>query len=304
MNKLKYLLYGIMLSALGCSSGNDDGENGKGGEISSKSLKIMSFNVRYNSATDEGDTAWDVRKVAVVKMINTVQPDVIGIQEPRTIQRTYLKSQLMNYAYVEVPGTGEGTGGNSCLLYRMDRFSRVEEGYFFLSATPDTPSPCWNVGDTQWRTSVWVHLKETATGKDFYFLTTHLPVRTNSALDNAPYQAARLNGAKLNVTRMKALAGESAMCFIVGDMNCSEATEEGTAVLKTYRDWMKAGRDIAPAGDAYSYNAFGKGTPSATRNIDHIYYRNATAVSFRTLTNNYGVTYVSDHYPVLLTVLF
>ena len=38
---------------------------------------------------------------------------------------------------------------------------------------------------------------------------------------------------------------------------------------------------------------------------DHIFHRNTKmAVSFRTLTDNYGVTYVSDHYPILLTVLF
>ena len=42
-----------------------------------------------------------------------------------------------------------------------------------------------------------------------------------------------------------------------------------------------------------------------SRNLDHIFYRNTKmAVSFRTLTDNYGVKYVSDHYPILLTVLF
>ena len=28
------------------------------------------------------------------------------------------------------------------------------------------------------------------------------------------------------------------------------------------------------------------------------------AMSFRTLTDNYGVKYVSDHYPIMLKVLF
>ena len=66
-----------------------------------------------------------------------------------------------------------------------------------------------------------------------------------------------------------------------------------------------AGRDIAPTGDAYSFNNFGKGTAAPSRNLDHIFYRNVTmAMSFRTLTDNYGVKYVSDHYPILLTVLF
>ena len=68
---------------------------------------------------------------------------------------------------------------------------------------------------------------------------------------------------------------------------------------------MKSGRDIAPTGDAYSFNNFGKGTAAPSRNLDHIFYRNTKmAVSFRTLTDNYGVKYVSDHYPILLTVLF
>ena len=66
---------------------------------------------------------------------------------------------------------------------------------------------------------------------------------------------------------------------------------------------MKSGRDIAPTGDAYSFNNFGKGTAAPSRNLDHIFYRNTKmAVSFRTLTDNYGVKYVSDHYPILLTV--
>lgn len=276
----------------------------RGGEPSSNTLQAMSFNIRYNSADDTGDMHWDARKAAVVKMINTVQPDVIGIQEPRTAQREYLKTQLRNYAYLEVPGTGDGKGGNTGLLYRMDRFSKVKDGYFFLSPTPDEPSRCWDVGDTQWRTSVWVHLKETATDKDFYFLSTHLPVRTNPSLDNAPYLQARINSSNLNIARLKAVAGNSGMCFIVGDMNCSEANEDGKKALKPYRDWMSTGRDIAPISDAYSFNNFGKGTAAPARNIDHIFYRGATPISFRTLTENYGVTYISDHYPILMTVLF
>lgn len=305
MERLKYLLCGIMLCALGCSSGSDEGDGGGGGgRPSSKTLKIMSFNVRYNSAADEGDTNWDVRRTAVLKMINTVQPDVVGIQEPRTVQREYLKNNLPAYAYLEVPGTGDGKGGNTGLLYRQDRFAKVDDGWFCLSPTPDVLSRCWDVGDTQWRTSVWVHLKEIATGKEFVFLSTHMPVRTNSSLPNEPYVQARINSANLNISKLKAIAGDKAMCFIVGDMNCSEADENGKAALRPYRTWMSAARDIAPAGEVPSFNNFGKGTQAPTRNLDHIYYRNATAVSFRTITDNFGVTYVSDHYPILLTTLF
>ena len=81
-----------------------------------------------------------------------------------------------------------------------------------------------------------------------------MPVRTNSSYPNEPYIQARINSANLNVERMKKIAGESAMCFIVGDMNCSEKAADGSAnadgvrALKPYRDWIESGRDIAPTG--------------------------------------------------------
>ena len=117
--------------------------------------------------------------------------------------------------------------------------------------------------------------------------------------------SARVKSANLNVARMKELAGEDATVFITGDMNCSYAADDASReALTPYYQWMSAARDIAPAGDAYSFNHYGSGTATPKRNLDHIFYRDATAVSFRTITDNYGVPYISDHYPILLTVLF
>ena len=158
MNKLKYLLYGIVLSALGCSSSSDDA----GTEGSSNTLKVMSFNIRCVTSSDTGDKAWDVRKTGCVKMITGIRPDVIGMQEPRTPQRTYLKENLSDYEMLETPGTGTSKGGNSVLLYRKSRFTCLDWGYYFLSDTPDVPSVAWEA--TQWHTTVWAHLKEVSSG--------------------------------------------------------------------------------------------------------------------------------------------
>lgn len=295
MNKLKYLLYGIVLSALGCSSSSDDGvAPGDGG--SSNTLKVMSFNIRCVTSSDTGDQAWDVRKAGCIKMITSIQPDVIGMQEPRTAQRTYLKENLSDYEMLETPGTGTSKGGNSVLLYRKSRFTCLDWGYYFLSDTPDVPSVAWEAA--QWHTTVWAHLKEVGSGKDFWFFTTHMPAYASNV-------SARVKSANLNVAKMKELAGEDATIFITGDMNCSYAADDASReALTPYYQWMSAARDIAPAGDAYSFNNYGSGTATPKRNLDHIFYRDATAVSFRTITDNYGVPYISDHYPILLTALF
>lgn len=294
MKSLKYLFFGITLCTLACSSGSDEGDGGDGG---SKTLKVMSFNVRCITSSDTGDRAWDMRRGPCVKMINSQHPDVIGMQEPRTAQRTYLKDNLPDYEMLETPGTGTSQGGNSVLLYRKSRFTRLDWGYYFLSETPDEPSVSWEAA--QWHTTVWAHLKEVGTDKEFWIFTTHMPAY-------AANQSARVKSAQLNVAKMKELAGEKATVFITGDMNCSYATDDTSReALTPYYQWMTAGRSIAPSGDAFSFNNYGTGAATPKRNLDHIFYRNAAmGISFRTITNDYGVPYISDHYPILLQVLF
>ena len=56
-------------------------------------------------------------------------------------------------------------------------------------------------------------------------------------------------------------------------------------------------------GEAVRTRYFGGGTPSARWNLDHIFYKGVKPVRFQTVTSpNYGVTYLSDHYPITLTV--
>ena len=65
----------------------------------------------------------------------------------------------------------------------------------------------------------------------------------------------------------------------------------------------QAGTEAPATDDKPTYNGFGK-TKNPTR-LDHIYYRNATAVRYQVLDGkNYGVEYISDHYPVMLTVKY
>ena len=260
-------------------------------------LKVMSFNIRMTTEADTGDLSWESRRESCVRMIRDVRPGVIGMQEPRTVQRTYLKDNLPDYEMLETPGTGTSKGGNSVLLYRKSRFTKLDWGYYFLSETPDVPSVSWEA--EQWHTTVWAHLKEVGTDKEFWIFTTHMPAY-------AATKSAREKSAKLNVAKMKELAGEKATLFIVGDMNCSYATDDDSReALTPYYQWMSAGRAIAPAGDAISFNNNGSGTATPKRNLDHIFYRNTKmGVSFRTITSDYGVPYISDHYPILLTVLF
>jgi endonuclease/exonuclease/phosphatase family metal-dependent hydrolase len=304
MKMLKTTLFYITLSILACTpgkGGSGDGDGG-GGKVSTEkiTLKVMSFNIRTNSTSDLGDTNWLARREPCKAMIDELSPDVIAMQEPRTAQRDWIKENLPNYRFLEVAGTGDGKGGNTVMLYRKDRFTQLSWGSYYLSDTPDEPSTPWSAS-TQWHVAVWVRLRDNASGKTFTALSTHLPSQGTAA-----GQTARVNGVKLNISRMEMLANSDDVAFIAGDMNCSySSSDPKRGALTPYYEWGEDARAIAPAGDVPSFNAFGKAEATPLRTIDCIFYRNCEAVSFRTISENvYGVEYISDHYPLLLTAEF
>ena len=248
-------------------------------------LKIMSYNIRHGlvEKSDTGLKHWDNRKFATINMINTEKPDIIGFQEMKEVQQLYAVENLPEYDEVF-----HSRGNTKYTMYRKDRFTKLDQGCFWLSETPEKSSLGW--GSVSIRPTLWVKLKDKKTGKILYFFNTHLDVRSFEA---------RIKGAALNVDYMKKICGKKAIQFIVGDMNTQEEDD-----LKVYETWLKNGRKEAPAtDDKPTYNGFGK-TKNPTR-LDHIYYRNATAVRYQVLDGkNYGVEYISDHYPVMLTVKY
>ena len=98
-------------------------------------------------------------------------------------------------------------------------------------------------------------------------------------------KTARLEGARLNVERMRSIAGKRTPQFIVGDMNATAGTPGGVC-LEPYFKWLKSACEEAPQ-------------------IDHIFYRCAEPLRYQLLdSTGYGVQYLSDHYPIVCTFRF
>lgn len=253
------------------------------------SYTIMSFNLRNSAMNDKGEKSWDSRKTAVAAMFRDIRPDIAGIQEASTAQRNDLVRMLPEYGMMEIPGTGTSKGGNTIMLYDTTRFAPERYQSFYLSDTPYIASVNgWNE-ETQYRTTIWARMKDLQTGNVFFVADTHLPL-----YNTVTGIKARKNSAALNNTLLKEIAGEKNILFLVGDMNCSDA-QSG---LEPFYEWFKAAREDAPVTSTVpTYNAFGEGAQTM---LDHIFYRNAIADEFKTVTSaNYGVKYISDHYPVV-----
>ena len=252
-------------------------------------LKVMSFNARNGVIKEETEERnWSARKNGVRKMVEETMPDIIGMQEVATVQRSDLKAMLQDYDLLEVPGTGTSKGGNTVIMYRKSTIEKVKCRSFYLSPTPNTPSVnTWN-GETQYRTTIWGEFRIKDSGVSFIFADTHMPLYSTPAGNTA-----RKNSAELNVSMMKDNCKEDTPVFIVGDMNCQTAS----AGLQPYYDWMSNARETAVTSDSgITYNGYGKGKTI----LDHIFYRNAIASEYRVINSEgYGVKYISDHYPIM-----
>lgn len=251
----------------------------------SNELKVMSYNIRhgYVEKSDTGLKHWDNRKFASVNMINSEKPDIIGFQEMRAAQQEYLAGELPQYEEVF-----HSRGNTKYIMFLKERFQKLEQGCFWLSETPEKSSLGW--GASSIRPTLWVKLLDKKTGKTVFFFDTHLDVSSFEA---------RIKGVALNIEYMKKICGKKAIQFIVGDMNTQKEED-----LTAFESWLKNGRKNAPeTDDSPTYQGFGY-SKNWTR-LDHIYYRNVKPVRYQVLNGkNYGVEYISDHYPVMLTVRY
>ena len=286
----------MLLSFPACSS--SDAGNGAGEEESQPKpqpkeytdISVISFNIRVDNAAD-GTNVWRNRRDAVVTMIERERPMLLGLQEAQPHQITYLSEHCPDYAWY---GLGRDTGKvppatdsyaaeeTMAIFWRTAELELLDKGTFWLSETPDQVSKGWDASYR--RTCTWAGFRHKKSGQTCYFFNTHL--------DNDG-KVAREESIKLLVSRMKTINSKRRVSFLTADFN-SNVTDACFAPLHVY---MRDARANAAVSDDYpSWNGYG----ASTGRLDHVFFSgdNCTAREFRTLRGDYGVPYISDHYPV------
>ena len=286
----------MLLSFPACSS--SDAGNGAGEEESQPKpqpkeytdISVISFNIRVDNAAD-GTNVWRNRRDAVVTMIERERPMLLGLQEAQPHQITYLSEHCPDYAWY---GLGRDTGKvppatdsyaaeeTMAIFWRTAELELLDKGTFWLSETPDQVSKGWDASYR--RTCTWAGFRHKKSGQTCYFFNTHL--------DNDG-KVAREESIKLLVSRMKTINSKRRVSFLTADFN-SNVTDACFAPLHVY---MRDARANAAVSDNYpSWNGYG----ASTGRLDHVFFSgdNCTAREFRTLRGDYGVPYISDHYPV------
>jgi len=308
---LKTLLSMFFLAALCACGGKTDQPENK--DVESADLLVCTFNIRYGSA-DDGDYCWDNRKDAVCKFINTRKPDIIGMQEVERSQAEYLNSQLGSdygiYGIGRESGKdilqGVGTESANVILYKKSRFGLDKKNVFWHSDTPDqivTKNKSSDYGS--WHTShplntVWVKLTDDQNlGRAVWLFVTHY--QNNKNMTSVAPQI-RMLESNLHLSQIPQISGQilGPSCqdaiFFVGDLNSTSSTDEVQRLINYPLGYARLDAEKSSFREISTNNDFGKGSGI----IDHIFFSGPLkALNYTVDRRDYGIVYISDHYPVL-----
>jgi len=257
-------------------------------------VRALSFNVRYDVASDGGD-AWPHRRGLVASTIRYHAPDTVAVQEAMAHQLRELEAMLDGYDWAGDPRDSVANGGEyTAIGYDGARFERLDTGTFWLSETGEPGSVGWDGAYP--RIATWVRLRERASGDRLLVANTHLDHEGTRA---------RKRGIGLVLDRLDALADGDPV-VLSGDFNC---TVGEPAHARADGHGLPDGRVLLDAREA----ADRRHGPTTTRTdfhdllpergIDHVFVSDDCGVrSLATAADRDDDHYASDHLPVVADV--
>jgi len=155
-------------------------------------VRVMTYNVLCSFCNDEYDP-WEERLLAFKDIFERHDPDLIGLQELTFPEEVDQLLALKNgYAAVFFIGAEAGPLGlveypDATIFYRTSRFELLEQGFYWLSPTPDV---AWSSGfadELQFpRIVAWARFSDIASQRQFFFATTHFDNNSPSQDLSAP----------------------------------------------------------------------------------------------------------------------
>lgn len=255
-------------------------------------LRVMSFNIRYGTASD-GKDIWANRQELVVKVIKAFGPDLLGTQETLPFQATYINERLPEYTYIGWSRDQNENGEQCGIFVRKDRFEIIESGQFWLSETPDEKfSKSWD--SSLPRVVSWTRLKDRkskerpADGREFLFANTHFDHRGPEA---------RKQSAILLRRRLSEMAPNLPI-IVTGDFNCDQGSEPYLELMKE-NALADSFRVLHPTreNNEGTFHGF-SGTPGTAR-IDWILATEQFKLTESAIDRTHADgRYPSDHFPV------
>jgi len=254
-------------------------------------VKLMSYNIRLELKSD-GENWWGLRKDKVAGLMNYYEADFIGLQEVLHQQLMYLKDSLRGYDYIGAGrDDGKEAGEYSCIFYKKDKYTLIQQSTFWLSPTPDMPSKGWDAALN--RVCTYGLFKNNRTKQMIWVFNTHFDHMGKKA---------RLESAKLIIKKISELNTKHYPVLVSGDFNSRPNEDPAQYMVANMRNSRSISKLVYGAEDTWNAFKF-KEKPDGC--IDYIFVSNDERISvskFATITDSYDMKYPSDHFPILATI--
>jgi len=175
-------------------------------------MRVMSYNIRMAPCKEDDATenAWKYRLPKIGMILQEYTSDIIGLQEISAVQKESLE-KLMNQTYLfltrfpqkEPIESGLGIAYNPAVIEAVSPLKTL-----WLNEDKNTPyAPAWDGSDYE-RYVIYAKFRHRATGRFFWFVTTHF--------DHLG-ERARTESANIVMDLAKSL---NEPVIITGDFNC------------------------------------------------------------------------------------
>ena len=248
---------------------------------------VITYNIKYDDRSVD-ENSWIMRKEGMVNLINSISPDILGIQEGLFHQVDYLDDNLDNFRYV---GVGRDDGykkGEFCaIFFNKDKYRLINSSTFWLSENPNKVSIGWDAALE--RICTYAQL-ETINGKNkIWIFNTHF--------DHVGKEA-REQSAKLLIRKIRKINTDREPTILMGDFNALDDTKVIEILNKEFKDSMEisAKGHIGPFG---TFNNFSLKL-EITKRIDYI-FTYGMKILFHEHVNKKldNGNHISDHLPVV-----
>ena len=249
-------------------------------------LKIMSFNMRYDTPAD-GKNSFQNRRARIAEFLAEARADIIGFQEVTTAMRAWLVENLTDYYAVGVGREADYTGECALIAFRKDTMALMAAETVMLSLTPTVFGSRYDGTDQSAcpRTYVRVLLKHRDIDEPFYMYNVHTDHKG---------QTARM----LAVTQLlQDITSHDRKFFLSGDFNATPNAPEIQMITKCRT------RNIVDATETIeaSFHSFGTRVPPVK--IDYIFADASVRITEAVCVEDHpapGTTYISDHNPIYI----
>ena len=248
---------------------------------------VITYNIKYDDRSAE-ENSWIMRKEGMVNLINSISPDILGIQEGLFHQVDYLDNNLDNFRYV---GVGRDDGykkGEFCaIFFNKNKYRLINSSTFWLSENPNKVSIGWDAALE--RICTYAQL-ETINGKNkIWIFNTHF--------DHLGKKA-REQSAKLLIRKIRKINTDREPTILMGDFNALDDTKVIEILNREFKDSMEisAKGHIGPFG---TFNNFSLKL-EITKRIDYI-FTYGMKILFHEHVNKRldNGNHISDHLPVV-----